>query len=363
MNEEDFTQDAAPEHLTPEQPTSEPPTPEPLTPEPPAIDPTAIEQTELAAFASPFEAQPVIAEFWRRAIAFTLDILGFGVLGIVAGFVLFDPLANLGAWGRLLGFSIALVYFAVLDSRLGQGQTLGKRVMRIHVIDKSGQHIPVGKAAARYAVLAAPVFLNGLAVPVTAVPTVLSYLISFIIFGLGGALVYLFVFNRRTRQSVHDLAVGTYVARVAHDGAVSVSMWKPHLLITAGWLVLVMLGGVAATLLAQSLPPGMTETIEAIDETGKVHTASCFIGKSWGTGGETTYVNVRAVLKRPATDEAALTQEMAEIVLAEFPEASKVDYVDITLVRGFDIGFASGWKSTGRYMPPAEWREASGGSQ
>jgi len=62
------------------------------------------------------------------------------------------------------------------------------------------------------------------------------------VFGLGGALVYLYVFNRRTRQSLHDLAAGTFVVAARHSGGIRERIWRPHLALAAGWLVVVVAG-------------------------------------------------------------------------------------------------------------------------
>ena len=53
----------------------------------------------------------VISGFWRRLVAAILDSLLLGLLGFVLGLLLFHPFARLGGWGRLLGFSVTLVYF------------------------------------------------------------------------------------------------------------------------------------------------------------------------------------------------------------------------------------------------------------
>jgi hypothetical protein len=69
--------------------------------------------------------------------------------------------------------------------------------------------------------------------------TPIGFLIGFILFGFGGAIVYLYVFNRRTQQSLHDLVVGTFVTRAFPHGKVVGSIWRPHLIMVGLWLVAV----------------------------------------------------------------------------------------------------------------------------
>ena len=50
----------------------------------------------------------------------------------------FDRLAALGSLGRLIGGAIALAYFALMNSELGGGQTFGKRLVKIRVVQANG---------------------------------------------------------------------------------------------------------------------------------------------------------------------------------------------------------------------------------
>ncbi|MFI5460794.1 MAG: RDD family protein [Isosphaerales bacterium] len=244
--------------------------------------------------------QRVISGFWRRLLAFILDGLLLGLVGVVLGLRLFDPLARLGGWGRLLGFCVAIVYFGVLNSSIAGGQTIGKRIMKIQVVDRSGHSISPGRSFLRDAVLGAPFFLNGLVIPPSATMSPIGYLIVFILLGFGGAIVYLFIFNRRTRQSHHDLIVGTFVIRTTPPGQVVGSIWRPHLIVVGGWLVVVIGLRVAATELSrQGVFPGLLKVQRSIQATGNVHMAEEFVGKKVSTVGgklkDTKYLRTKAV--------------------------------------------------------------------
>jgi hypothetical protein len=80
-----------------------------------------------------------IAGFWRRLTAFVIDCLILSVPTLLLGLALFRWVAGLGPTGRLIGFVVALLYFGVLNSHFGGGQTLGKRLLGIRVIDRSGK--------------------------------------------------------------------------------------------------------------------------------------------------------------------------------------------------------------------------------
>lgn len=157
-----------------------------------------------------------ITGFWRRLAAGMLDLLLLGTIGGAIGASAFDRLAALGSWGRFIGFAIALAYFVPLDSHLGGGQSVGKRLLRIRVADRAGLPIGAARAALRFAVLAIPSTLNGASFRLDTMPPALLQLIGgsllgLIVLGAGTSILYLFVFNRRTRQSLHDLVTDTLV--------------------------------------------------------------------------------------------------------------------------------------------------------
>jgi len=300
----------------------------------------------------------VISGFWRRPLAFMLDGLLVGLVGFALGAVFFDSLARLGGWGRLVGFLIALAYFGVLNSRIGGGQTVGKRVFKIHVVDREGRTIPLGRSSLRYAILAAPIFLNQLAFPTTIALTWVGAVVGWVIFGLGGAIIYLYVFNRKTRQSVHDLAVGTFVTRTAPLGPVERHIWRPHLIVVAAWSLAMLVAAVAAPAISKSvLPDGVLASVKALEATGNFHTVSVMVGTSWqsGTPRETTYVRTFAVLKQPPTDDVAVVEDTARRLIRAYPDANNVDLIAVDLSYGFDLGIARGFRTFGSAQSPDEW--------
>ncbi|MDY6867802.1 MAG: RDD family protein [Chloroflexota bacterium] len=141
-----------------------------------------------------------ICGFWRRIGALVVDIIILGVVGFGLGLVFGELFIDLGSWGRLVGFGIALLYFGLLNSSVGNGQTLGKRLLSIRVVDEGNNTIGLPRSFARYFVLGLPLFLNGIHVGGGAI-SYLVYPLSIIIFGGGLAIVYLYVFNRVTRRS------------------------------------------------------------------------------------------------------------------------------------------------------------------
>jgi uncharacterized RDD family membrane protein YckC len=305
-------------------------------------------------------AQSQICGFWVRALAALVDCVPLALVGGALGALYFDSLAQLGAWGRLLGFCIALVYFGVLNSAIGNGQTIGKYIMRIRVVDRSGRPISLGRSLLRYVVLGSPVFMNGLLLPVSSIPSVIVFLIGFVVFGIGGAGCYLYVFNRRTRQSFHDLVVGTFVTKATPRGQVDGTIWSPHLFVVAGWLAAVTGVFVAMSGLSrQGIVPSLMKVQRDIQATGNAHTAEVSVGTfrpATGDRKQLSCVKTRAFWKAPPDLLGVAARQVALIVLRDYPEAMKMDVIDVTICYGYDIGISSFWMSQTYCRSPSEWQ-------
>jgi uncharacterized RDD family membrane protein YckC len=76
-----------------------------------------------------------ISGFWRRIGAFFIDSFVLGLFGLSLGIFFETFFVEIGIWGRLIGFSIALMYFGVMNSAISNGQTLGKRVLKLRVVN------------------------------------------------------------------------------------------------------------------------------------------------------------------------------------------------------------------------------------
>ena len=305
-------------------------------------------------------SQRVISGFWIRLFALLIDGLLLGLLGVILGFFLFDVLAQLGGWGRLVGFLIAGLYFGVLNSSIGGGRTIGKRLLKIEVINRVGCHLSLSKSLLRYVVFGSPFFLNGAAIPGEVLISPIGYLIAFIIFGVGGAIVYLYLFNRRTRQSLHDFAVGSYVTRVDSSGELSTIAWPHHRLVVGIWIVaVVVLLAIMPGLSRKGVFPELLDTQRAIEASGHFHSAAVSVGTTWTTinevSSEHTYVRANAILNRRPVDYKSAAWEVASIVLRNYQDIMHKDLLAINVSYGYDIGFSKFTMGAKFSYSPSKW--------
>lgn len=288
-----------------------------------------------------------ISGFWRRIGALLVDIIILGVIGLGLGLVLEKQFVELGSWGRLIGFFIALVYFGVMNSKIYEGQTLGKKALKIKVVNADNQSIDVLRSFARYSVLGIPYFLNGAYFTNDNFSLYLLYLISIVVFCGSFSIIYLYIFNRVSRQSLHDLLVGTYVVNVEVERQPVGVIWKPHFIVVVAVFVL---GGVVGSIFISNIVNNQSESGLLVSQQSLIdHTlvkyATVSSGQTFsltGNGDEkTSYLKAQVILSQDKTLDGALAQELAISLTSSIKDFAQKDKVQITLTYGYDIGIAS----------------------
>jgi len=308
------------------------------------------------------ESQPIglpellrIAGFWRRLGALILDLILLGIVGWLIGAVLFDSLARMGDWARLIGFAIALAYFGLLDSRLHAGRTLGNKLFDVRVVDIRGASLSIPRSLLRYTVLSAPYFLNYLSVDTTSM--VILAALSFVVLGGILSITYLYIFNRRTRQSLHDLVVGSYVVRGESEGSTAAipRIWSGHLVVMGVIFVLCLIGPFVASRFVNKAPfAQLLITQGALSRLPHVRTVSIMDGSLYMNGTRTTSLVAQLRLDAPSTEDKALAEHAAHVMFNIYPGAASESAIVVNLVYGYNMGIASGWKRHGYSFKPIE---------
>jgi uncharacterized RDD family membrane protein YckC len=299
----------------------------------------------------------VVPSFWRRIFAFLIDIVITAVPCALVGFAFYRFFAESKLAGELLGFIITLPYFALLGGCLAGGQTLGQRVVRIRVVNRDGGCLSLRRSFLRYLILLTPFQLSEAEIPASA-PAGLKILVSWLLPVLIVVMVCLYLFNVRTRQSLHDLAVGAYIVDANTKGQIETKMlWKWHWAVLGGSLfVAAVSAGVIVGELGKSNSVGELMSVQrAVLDSGKVQAARVQIGKNRTNGQTTTrmvvYVNWNG---QPGNYDLASTEIAASILRAD-PEASRLDYIGVGFTEGLKIGFMNFSKNRVVMRRPADW--------
>jgi uncharacterized RDD family membrane protein YckC len=297
---------------------------------------------------------------WRRFLAFAIDGIITGLVVSLVTLPFFDALSRLGPWGRLIGLLITLPYFAILDSRVGNGQTLGKRLLRVQVVDKEGATISIAKSVLRYALFAIPFFANGIVLPTSRTPWIVSVLLTVITFGMGGAILYLLLFNRRTKQGLHDVAAGTYVADASKTGTLHLQpIWKIHWVILGSLFLIFSVGGaILSSKLTRSGPfPQLVEDIRLIEGIEGVQAAGVqdLTWTNWGSGEKTTIFVINVYWTGKSDEDEAFADQVSKLILGRDAKVREHDQLRVTLIRGYDLGIAHTQVAHTYQHTPAEW--------
>ena len=302
-----------------------------------------------------------VGSLWRRIVAVLIDSIVVGIAGTLIALPFFDFFSRLGAWGRLVGFCLAVPYFVLLNSRIGKGQTLGKRAMHLQVVNASGEPISVSKSFIRYLVLSAPFFLNKLTLPITRTPQIVMYLLTTVVFGLGAITIYLVLCNRRTRQGVHDLAAGSYVADADKSGALVVHpIWRGHWVVLGALVVVAVIGGKVLESKLTKLAdfPAMLADARVVEDMEHVQSVGVS-DLTWtpsSSAEKTTIYVVNVFWSGQQNQEEAFAKQVASRILENNPHVANRDRLRIVIIRGYDLGIAQAQRSNPFEDSPANWK-------
>jgi uncharacterized RDD family membrane protein YckC len=313
-------------------------------------------------FPSPAVNRRALGALWRRLVAALADVIILGVAINLLALPFFNVLSRIGAWGGLIGFCVSFPYFAILNSRIGDGQTLGKRWMNLRVIDSTGESISFGQSSLRYLVLAFPWFLDAISMPVVT-PQILQYLVSTIVLIAGGGTLYLVLFNRHTRQGLHDLAVKSFVADTGQSGQLSVPpIWAGHWIILGSLLCLYFVAMIFTGIFFGNRLSQFTAALERIESLNHVYAAG-LNDLTWHTFGKSGSEHILVVTVRwsgTSDSESAAADQIAELILDHFPQADQRDAIRIIFDRGYSLGIASLHSNNIFQHTPSEWRQRLG---
>jgi len=302
-----------------------------------------------------------ISGFWRRIGAFLIDSIVLGLIGLSMGFFLEEFFVEIGVWGRLIGFSIALVYFGVMNSDIANGQTLGKKALKLRVVNSDNKKISLVRSVGRYSILGIPFFLNGAQFSDETMFSSWLYILSFVIFGGLLSVVYLYIFNRVTRQSLHDLVCDTYVVNIRAEKQDTEKVWRPHLVVVVLLFSAAAIVPVFTSSLVQQEPfLELVKSRDALMDNPSVKYATVSSGRSTvstvqtGTN-VTTYLSAQVYLKKNDVSDADLARELAQSIFRESLEARKKDVIVIDLNYGYDIGITKKWYRYSYRFEPSEF--------
>lgn len=169
-----------------------------------------------------------VAGFWKRSLAFIIDLILLGFICFCIMLLLGDYYYQHPLLFSLLGYLLTLPYFMIGDSYILQGQTLGKKLLNINVATADQKFLSLKQAFIRSSILLLLFCFNPLKFYIDNDVLRLAFEIFLIIFS--AVFGYLYIFNRHTRQTLHDLLVKSYVFDLKSPETEITKIWKYHYL-------------------------------------------------------------------------------------------------------------------------------------
>lgn len=302
------------------------------------------------------DGKPWVCNFGIRIFALIIDSLILGGVGFVLSSFFEQQFIQLGDLAWVIGALVSISYFSIFNSSLMGGQTLGKNATNIKVVDANNKTLSFPRSLARYCVFIIPYYLGSLTASSEILLPFADTLVTFLMIGVFFGTVYLYIFNKVTRQTLHDVVVGSYVVNLNSEPSTApIKVWKGHLIIVVTFAALLT---VVPTFFGDDdTVDRLTVTQEVLNDLDVV--ASSYVGtgtrhfSSSETGSETTtYVDVSVTLVKNDVLNESIAQAIAQEVVFSYPESVYKDVINVTLSYGYDIGIWSNWEAkTYRFNP------------
>ncbi|MFI5312143.1 MAG: RDD family protein, partial [Gemmatimonadales bacterium] len=263
--------------------------------------------------------------------------------------------------------ALSAVYFILAYASVGKGYSPGKRALAIRVVDRHGKPLSLLASAVRWALL------FGITLPLVYVATSLererplsvapAMAIAVPVLCVVIVDSYLFLFNHGTRQSLHDLAAGSFVVHRTHVGDVPVApLWRGHY----GWMVaccvVVIAGFPGPYRWSREVVPRSVELMQARERILATHRVSgLLLTPGFATEGTDTmwYASVLGrihAVPRTEHDAESLRLALACAIAREAPHALRG--AELFLMISFDSG-AVRTPATASYLVRADLTPAT----
>lgn len=310
-----------------------------------------------------------LSRFWPRIWAILIDVVILGIFGFLLGLTFKNFFISLGGYAKIIGWIISLAYFSILNSKINNGQTLGKKLMNIQVADICGNPICLKTSFLRALILTTPFLLNGFRIPGTTLFSAITIIQSIIIFTFGIGIVVFYIFNKENRQSIHDIIAKTYVVQDHRNDEITLMPKFAKLpLYILGGLFILMTASTIYNLNSKSKISKLIPVYENILKQDNISDASVNINyapiiDSAGTKRfiYTVIIKINKPIENTTNIEENITSQELKQTVETFIN-SKVyetdnDILNMVVNSGFDIGIAKQNYSYSIYKPIYKWKE------
>ena len=305
----------------------------------------------------------IVVGFWLRFVSDIIDAVILGVFGFILAVPFKGVFYSLGENGLFIGLVITFLYTGILQSHIGKGQSIAKKILRIQVLKVDGSYLSLGRSFFRYTVIALIFYNTWIWIALTSLlpflnnfflQSIYTYFIIFLFFGV----IVLIAFHP-LKRGIHDLLANSIVVRKETFEEEKVEFLNNRSKVNRAFVIwgacCAILVGFSIYMMGQqkdsmSLISELVEIQQKIDETTEFKNIS--IKHTWhtfksadGVETKTTSINIFPFLDMKRFENADLKQEEAkksvEVVVKNYSRLPECDYINVQVRSGFNIGIAS----------------------
>ncbi len=303
--------------------------------------------------------KPIIVGFWLRLVADVIDAIILGIFGFLLTLPFTDLLYDIGENGLWIGFLVTFLYTGILQSHIGNGQSLAKKILSIQVLSTDGNYLSLYKSFLRYSIIALIFYNSWIWLGLTSLFPFLNNMLlgsiyTYIILILILSVILLVAFHPQKR-GLHDLIVGSIVVKFGLYDEVKINEMyslskqnRAYILVGISSLFLI----IGSMILINN----NNETFELIGELSTLQdridkeTEFTNIQLTQNTytdsyDNKTTSINIGAFVSKELYDSDKLYQEekkkVVNIIIENYMHIDDTDIISIQIRTGYNIGI---WK-------------------
>lgn len=285
---------------------------------------------------------PYFAGFWRRVFAHIVDTLLLSTVTLLLGRLLFDSMVAIGYFGLLIGFIFSALYFTIGYSHILDGQTPGKMLLDIKVTDRKGQSLTLGNAFIRFLVIDFSFYTSSSLLAWATFNDTLVFALGLICNLVLLTSIYLLIFNRPSRRTLHDYLAGSMVVRMDIEHQAHEPLWKGHFAFLTPLIFVVALISNSEFLKEKAKQEMLTPLKESIESQTDYSVEQLTYSESSHPAFKdqtfkTLIINVHT--NNPDTDLEQASDEITTLV-REHPDAKSFSNVYLVVFTGFNLGIA-----------------------
>lgn len=288
-----------------------------------------------------------VVVFWKRIGAYFLDTaIILKIAGVLIGAAGASLWFEIGGYGIIIGAVVYLLYFGLMNSVLCKGQTIGKKLFAVKVVDRNNEYLPVGKSFLRALIFVICVYAVGAfsGAMVTVLPEyhmfdIKNVLPLTILLFLYFVFVLIFLFNKN-RQTLHDFSVKSFVVskeniKKLYPDKTDSTVIIVSVIVALLFSVPILAGSVAAKNIFEK------KTVFP-DKLAKELNLDVF---SYAQYGEKDNKNLGIVIRTKDIDNQELADKVGNYILLMSDKASSSENINVTLKNNYNIGIYKSSKS------------------